>query len=377
MGQQISGPGVLLPPPQNYYPSELQNAPYDPSSNVMTLPGGAVFNVPAGNYYIDLSPNVIVQYQDPVNSLWALPRSGYLGRMQMVKSDGFTCRVANLTGCPVVAVVTATGSGYPTSGTTCTSSGTGGSTWEVVVGGQLSVSTVSVAGGGYGVPPIVMIPVPPSPGVQATAYTTIASGTVSGVTLNNVGAGYPTSGVTAVIVPSPFDPNVIAGNAITQATVVLGVVGAGSVSAVLCTNPGNPVSSASVPTLTISGTGGSAATATAYQMCTLTSVSVVSDGAGYTGGGYLTTVGGIPSATAVVTNPLSESRDFIPRAASILMAAPAGASISSASAIYDGGLYIGTPTAVLTGLDAIPTSVASVSLIVGSAVGTFRIQPAP
>ena len=375
MGQRISGPGVGLPPPQNYYPSQLFNAPSDPSDNVMTLAPGSAFTIPAGNFYFDLSPNLIVQYLDPVTDIWDLPRSGALGRMQQMFSDGYTSRIANLTGCPVVAVVTNAGSGYPTTGTSVTASGSGGSTWQAVVGGQLSVSTVSVAGAGYGVPPIVMIP-PPAVGVQATAYTTLTGGSVSAVTLNNVGAGYSTTPPLAVIVPSPFDPNLIAGNAITQATVVLATVGAGSVSAVICTNPGNAVG-ATAPTLTIAGTGGSSATATAYNMLTLTGASVVSAGAGYTGGAYLTTIGGIPSATAVITNPLSESRDFIPRAAQVLMAAPAGASLSSVSAIYDGGLFIGAPSAVLAGLLAIPTSVASVTLTLGSAAGTFRLQPAP
>jgi hypothetical protein len=364
-----------LPPPQNYYPSQLFNAPSDPSSNVMTLAPGGTFTVPAGQFLFDLSPNLIFQFLDPVTQIWDLPRTGYMNRTQSVFSDGFTTRLANLTGCPVVAVVTNAGSGYPATGTSVTASGSGGSTWIAVVGGQLSVSTVSVAGSGYGVPPIVMIPPPPYPGVQATAYSTITGGSVSGVTLNNVGAGYSTTSPLAVIVPSPFDPNLIAGNAITQATVVLGTIGAGSVSAVLCTNPGNAVG-ATAPTLTIAGTGGSAATATAYNMLTLTGVSVVAAGAGYTGGGYLTTVGGIPSATAVVTNPLSESRDFVPRPAQTLMAAPAGASIASVSTLIDGGLFIGTPTAVLTGLDAIPTSVASVTLTLGSSVGTFRLQNA-
>ena len=68
-------------------------------------------------------------------------------------------------------------------------------------------------------------------------------------------------------------------------------------------------------------------------------------------------------------------RDVHP--AQVLMAAPAGASLASVSAIYDGGLFIGAPSAVLAGLLAIPTSVASVTLTLGSAVGTYRLQPAP
>jgi hypothetical protein len=373
MSQRISGPGVGLPPPQNFYPQVVYNAPQDPSSNVMTLNSGSTFNIPAGNFMLDLSPNMIIQYLDPVNNIWDLPRSGMLGRMFQVFSDGYTSRVANLTGCPVVAVVTNAGSGYPTTGTSVTASGSGGSTWQAVVGGQLSVSTVSVAGSGYGVPPLLLIPPPPYPGVQATGYPTLVGGSVSAVTLNNVGAGY-TSAPTAVIVPSPFDPNVVAGNAITQATVVLSTIGSGSVSAVLCTNPGNSVSAA--PTLTIAGTGGSSATATAYLMTTMTGVSVAAAGTGYGAGAVLFTVGGIPTATAVVTNPLSESRDFVPRPASALLATPAGGSIASVSTIYDGGLFIGSPYVVIETVGgALITGSATVTATLAGSAGTMRIQP--
>lgn len=372
MSQRISGPGVGLPPPQNFYPFVLYNAPQDPSSNVMTLNSGSTFNIPAGNFMIDLGPTLVFQFLDPVNNIWELPRTGYMGRLQQPFSDGYTSRIANLTGCPVCAVITNAGSGYPTTGTTVTASGTGGSTWQAVVGGQLSVSTVSVVGGGYGVPPIVMIPPPPSPGVQATGYATIQSGTIASVTLDNVGAGY-TSAPTAVIVPSPFDPNVVAGLAITQATVVLATVGAGSLSAVLCTNPGNSVSSA--PTLTIAGTGGSGATVTSYLMQTLTGATVYAAGGGYGSGAIMTTGGGTPTG-GVITNPLSEGRSYIPRPAQVLLAAPVGGSIASVSTIYDGGLFIGSPNAVVNPLSgALITSSASVGGLYGGAASSLRIQP--
>lgn len=372
MPQPLGGAGIYLPPPQNYYPSELFNAPQDPSSNVMALNAGDVFCVPSGDYYLDLSPNLILQYLDPVNGYWVVPHTAGLNRIQFVKSDGYNYRVANLTGCPVVAVITDAGSSYVQSSTTVAASGSGGSTWQAIVGGQLAVSTISVAGANYGVPPTVMIPPPPSPGVQATAYASIAGGSVSGVTLNNVGAGY-LSVPTAVIVPSPFDPNL--SNGITQATVVLSLTGTGSISAVVCTNPGNVVTSA--PSLTISGVG-SGATATAFLMETVTGASVATAGAGWTGGAALTTVGGIPNATPVITNPLIEGRAFVPRAAQILLAAPVGSSLASVSAIYDGGLFIGTPSAVVSSLaGVIPTASASVTLTMGSAAGLFRLQPAP
>src|SRR5690242_19917308 len=111
MGQPLAGPGILLPPPQNYYPSELQNAPQDPSSNAMTLAGGDTFVVPAGNYYCDLGGPLVYQFLDPVNSIWDLPRTGNNG-YEFLKSDGYNMRIANLTGCLVAAVVTNAGSGY-------------------------------------------------------------------------------------------------------------------------------------------------------------------------------------------------------------------------------------------------------------------------
>lgn len=377
MGGPISGPGVGLPPPQNYYPSELFNAAQDPSSNIMALNAGDGFVVPAGRFGVQLAPNLIIQFLDPVNNIWALPRTGELPALQEFWSDGYNIRIANLTGCPVAAVVTNAGSGYSQATTTCTSSGSGGSTWQPVVGGALSVTSVTVAGSGYGVPPVLLIPPPPSPGVQATGYCTITGGSVTGVTLNNVGAGY-LSAPTPVIVPSPFDPNLNVGT-IVQAQATLATVNAGSITAVLCTNSGNAVSSA--PTLTISGTGGSNAAATAVLMQTVTGASVFSGGAGFTSGAYLTSVGGVPTATPVNTVPLIEGRDFVPRPVQALLASPVGGSIASVSTIYDGGLFLvgsGAPSAVVTPIGGQEqTGVASITLIMGSGVGTFRMQQFP
>jgi hypothetical protein len=372
MGQQLGGQGVLLPPPQNYYPSQLFNAPQDPSSNVMTLAGGDVFDVPAGNFYIDLGGPLVLQFLDPVNAIWELPRTGSYG-FEFAKSDGENIRIANLTGCLVAAVVTATGSGYAQATTTVVSSA-GGSTWQPIVGGQLSLASLTAKGGNYGVAPLVMIPPPPSPGVQATAYTTIGTGgTISGVTIDNVGAGYKAAPL-AVIVPSPFDPNLSAG--ITTGTMLLAVVGAGSISAILCTNPGAPVATSGV-SLTIAGAGTSA-TATPVQCLTLTGATVFGAGAGYTGGqAALQTVGGLPTATPVVTNPLIEGRLFDPRPASALLAGTS-TSLSSVSAVYDGGLFLGTPNVIVNPFGgALITAGASVVGLYGSGNGTYRMTPSP
>src|SRR5208337_86148 len=94
----LAGPGQGLPFPQNLYPSELLNAPYDPSSNRQALAPGNSIVLPAG--------------------------------------DGYISRIANLTGCPVSASVTSYGSAYVQSTTSITVAG-GTSTWLPIVGGQL------------------------------------------------------------------------------------------------------------------------------------------------------------------------------------------------------------------------------------------------
>ncbi len=242
----------------------------------------------------------------------------------------------------------------------------------------MSINSISVAGSGYGVPPLVMIPPPPNPGVQATAHTTITGGSVTTITLDNVGAGYIQNPVPVQIVPSPFDPNYLAGNAIVQAQASVVPIGAGSVSAVLCTNSGAVTT---IPTLTIAGTGGTSATATAVMLQTLVGATAYSLGAGYTTA-VLQTIGGVTSASPIWTNPVSEGRLFIPRAATELLTVSGGSIAAGAGAangtIYDSGLFTGTPSVlVAAGAGALITTSASVVPLLGSAAGTFRLTPGP
>ena len=62
----------------------------------------------------------------------------------------------------VAAVVVAGGSGYVQASTSVTASA-GGSTWQPIVGGMLSMSSINNAGTGYGVAPNLFIAAPPSP----------------------------------------------------------------------------------------------------------------------------------------------------------------------------------------------------------------------
>lgn len=366
MAIRISGPGIGLPVPQNLYPTELYNAPYDVSTNKVTLNAGDAIAIPAGEWLITLGAVSVLQYLDPVTGVWA-GLAADRGQPQYIRADGFTTRIANLTGCPVAAVVTGGGSGYVQATTSVTASA-GGSTWAPIVGGQVSVVSVGAAGSGYTMAPIVLLPAPPQGGIPATAYATISAGTVSGVTLSNVGAGYP-SAPAAVILPNPADPNY---GAIVQASATLGLnaATATAITGVLCTGNGAPVSSA--PTLTASGAG-SGATISAVLLQTVTGASIAGAGVGYGTSAELTTVGGRPAAGAYV-NPNTELTGYRPRAAQIGLTLT-GTSLTAIGPIYDGGLFAdGTaPTAIIISNGA-PSTAATVSLTLGSTQDTVTLQ---
>ena len=189
-----------------------------------------------------------------------------MGRASISTNGSQNFRIANLTACPAAAIIAGGGTGFAQATATITAN-VGGSTWQAIVGGCLTVSTISAAGANYNIPPLVMIPVPPNPGVQATAHAILASGTVSSIVLDNVGAGYVSAPI-AVLEPSPFD---VATN-ITQATVVFAIdpAKAGKIAAALCTYNGASLATLSALTLTAAGGAGTGATITPLVMQAVT-----------------------------------------------------------------------------------------------------------
>lgn len=367
MANIISGPGVGLPFPPSLYPANLQNgAPFNEGTNEFTLPPGAAMPVPAGRFMVNAGNSAVIQYVDPVTGIWRHWSSARSGP-QFLHSDGFNFRVANLTGCAVAASITNAGSGYTSAPTVAAS--TGSSTWQAIVGGAISSITVTTAGAGYTVPPIVLLPAPPNPGVQATAQAFISGGCITSITMLNVGAGYASAtAAQPTLLPNPTDPNF---NSITTGVATIAALGSsGSITAILCTNNGGVVASA--PTLSISGGGGSSATAAALIMQTVTTVSVATAGTGYAGIVEVTTLGGGNTTTEVVTNPSIELIGYVPRPM-IATATVAGTSISTVATIIDGGLFVGTPSALILSTTA-ATTAASVVLTLGSAADTVFMQ---
>ena len=381
----MSGPGVGLQVPQNLYPSELNAAPYDANTNYIGLAAGDQIPIPRGDFLISLGSYCVLQFQDPVQpaGCWSIIASAaWDSGLLYVQSDGFNYRIANMTGCPVGGIVNAYGSAYVQATTSIAVVGGGGSTWAPIVGGQLTMTTATIvtanSGAGYGVAPIAILPAPPGPntnangigGVQATGFCTIASGTVSGFTFTNPGAGYPTGTYSVALLPNPTDPNISTG--ITLATAVFSVTGSGSICGVLCTNPGAPLSTPNNITLTLSGAGTSG-TVSAIMCQTVVSTSVIG-GSTIVGAGsvaaLLTSVGGYPQSAGPatpITGTITNAPVYLvagavsiggagvyglwgrPRPLQAQLAVGGTGTIAAQSGIiYDGGLFYGVPTPVVS-----------------------------
>lgn len=370
MAGPLAGAGQSLPYPQTLYPAGLLNGANPPAGNHQTIAPGQSIAVPRGNFWVDVGAYAVLQYLDPVLGAWRGLNSARPGPQLVTGSDGFNFRVANMTGCAVGAIVTNGGSAYVQGSTTVTPSA-GNSTWQPVVGGRLNPTiSISAAGTGYTIPPLVFIPPPPSPGYGATAIAVLSSGTVSSITVVNVGAGYQTAPPISVY-PNPTDPAFLSGAITSNATAVATLTGSGTLSAVICTNAGS--SFATVPSLTIAGAGTSAA-ATIVPMWTAIGQAISSGGAGYTTGGAITTVGGVPSATPAYTNPSYELTGYIPRPAMIGIAAAGGGTITTIGTVIDSGLFLGTPVVFTVG--GAPSTSATIAVTLGSVNATVILQPA-
>lgn len=396
----LAGPGQSLAVPQNLYPSALFNAPLDVGTNTLGLAPGDSIALPAGDWLVDNGRISLIQYLDPVQGIWR----GFNSAHQDVAhytSDGFNVRVANLTGCPVAAQVTAGGTGWVQSSTTVTSN-SGGSTWAPIVGGAITTSSITsafnagspIGGLNFGVAPILFLPLPPvaqssnapvtlsnaitAPlggfgGVPASGYTTISNTSVSAVSIQNVGAGYTGTTLAAVILPNPYDPNLASTTAISQATCYFNLGFNGQITAVLCTNNGAPTAA---PALTAAGAG-SGATISAVNMTCLTGISVTNGGAGWNNlATELSTVNGRPGSTSAIANPAIDLSTYIPRKASVQLNSTSAGVVSLAAVIVDPGLFVGTPTVLLSG-NTVPTSAATIGLTLGGLNDYVILQPSP
>lgn len=318
-------------------------------TNTASLAAGASFIIPAGPFLITSGSYSFIQFKDPITGEWRL-HSQLGNNPTYIESDGANWRVANLTGCVIGIRLTTAGSAY-TSVPTITFSA-GGATAVAIMGQVVSTTGTTIISGGanYTLPPTVVISSPAVGGIPAKATCTLTGGVVTSVTITDQGAGYgngPTS-VTAsttnlptiIFVPNPEDPNLTSTTTpITNAvaTLALDPASAGTVTGVLVTSPGTPLTA--VPTITFSS-GAAAATA---LMCFTVTAQTVSGGTGYVVPVKYTTSGGVLATAAAYTttyNPLN-----IPRDANGTVALT-GTALNTVS-IIDGGLFQAVPSAIV------------------------------
>jgi len=210
--------------------------------------------------------------------------------------------------------------------------------------------------------------------VQATAYSTLSSGAVSTITVQNAGAGY-TAGAPNVYIVNDARENAALGATATAgsgATATAVLANGQTVCAVVCTDHGNPITSGTVPTLSFSS--GSAA-ATVLMNWGITTYSITAAGAGYGNSTNVFATAAGPAATAAAANTAGNDIGSLlvrQRTAQLWVATNSTGGVSTIQ-IIDGGMYVGLPTFTLTS-QTIPTTAANIALTVGGFTDTFVCQ---
>ena len=266
---------------------------------VIVLASGGTWYPPAGEWLLQTGTNATMQWWDPIAQAWRVFTSASnIG--DYFSTDGFNYRMLNLTGIVQVASFTAgsggtNGIGFAATGAAISiiaSNTTGGqqATAYAVVGGSVQAPTITQAGSGFLVPPLVVIDAPPPGGIQATATAALsATGTIASITMANVGGGYATSPNFYLIPQMAYYGGGPSGG-------VAAAAGAPPPGLVFPANavPGNQNTSAvgaQLTSLALTGSG------------TLTGVVMISNGGGYTGTptGTVTGVGAATVTMSAVT----------------------------------------------------------------------------
>lgn len=282
------------------FPFPLPQVAYGGSR--VELASGGVFYPPSGTYIYNLDANTILQYFDGQAQAWETLSNASTGGY--LSADGFNYRFLNTTGTVTAMAVTAAGSGM-TNGIGATATGvaasiaasgtTGGAraTAYVIIGGSVQAPTITQAGSGFVVPPLVVIDPPPAGGIQATAIAALsATGTIASITMENVGGGYASVGT----------PNfwLIPQNGL-YAGGMQGNLGPGTSPPPGLVYPTNAVAG----NQNTSATGAQLTSAALTGSGTMTGIVSVNSGGGYTAGSPAVTFtgsAGSPTATATVSN---------------------------------------------------------------------------
>ena len=324
------------------------------ATNAVGLQAGMSYVIPPGNFFATPGPYTHLQWLDPVTGIWRNFGADGNNVPQLIASDGANYRLANMTGCPVGAIITTglatgatTGIGATATNLTVTPS-SGASTWSPIVGGAISLTcvtgvtaatgiTADTIGAGYLYPPTVVISAPPSGGLQATAHVTgiptTAALLATQVIIDNQGAGYnlKSTGFADATITFVNDPRDTVGHG---AVVRLGLTGTGILTGLYPLNSGVPLTGA--PTFSFSV---GAAAATAIMDFVVTSFTTGMTGVLFSTGSSVPLISGpnTHSATPLFTNPIHDKNTTFPRPARLLASLSSGAITIATTVIEDAG----------------------------------------
>jgi hypothetical protein len=287
---------------------------------VNLLPG-QTFIIPNGSWLVSPGRYTLLQWFDTNGARWR-NFTAQPGQSLNVESDGQNYRIANLTGCPIGALITNVGNGNVTNGyqsITVTPSA-GNSTWGVLHGGSVNNNCNVVAGGNYALPPLLLW----SPAANQTIpfvapqfNCTMSGNAISTVGVVDQGAGLTGVG-TITVVQQPGDTNPGGGSVIVAGN---NLINSGNMTALWPLTPGQNGNTglAAVPTLTF-GAPSSAAATVIMNLCVTGAIGTANVGANYGAAGSLFTIiaanaiqgtaavsiGGAGNANAQVANSVND-----------------------------------------------------------------------
>lgn len=306
-------------------------------TNAINLKAGQIYNLPAGTFLISPGQVTFLQYLDPVTQTWRVLDCA-ASQTQIIDSDGGNFRLANLSGCPIGALITTQGSGLTNgvyvngvkndgSGTTgpSVSASSGSSKWTIVVGGAISTTvTIAAGGSGYTFAPQLQVSAPGPGGIQATATCTISAGAINAVTVTNQGSGYSSAPSITVV----NDPRDTTGSG---ASLTTALTGSGTVTGMYPNDPGTVLTA--VPTFTFANASTAAATAIMNFCVTGFTVGTAGTQLGNAQPFLVMSSGGIVAGSSVLTNPSSTTGLTTPRPALLQGTSTAGGGATATGAV--------------------------------------------
>ena len=238
-----------------------------------------------------------------------------------------------------------------------------------VAGGQVKAINLGNPGFGYPTVPNVVLSAPPAGGVQATAIATVSNNVLTGFIISNPGSGYKSAPTVTVDAPTGTTNPIQATGTATLTTlgqVAISLTGSVTTINVVAGGSGYSTSQTTPPTISITGGGGSGATAVPVVDPTtgaIDSITITNAGSGYITAPTIA-INGTNTTAASATSAITTGGTGYLTGAKIQIAPPTLAASATATFnpvngtinpitdtinVTNGGSGYTNPTVVLTG----------------------------